>query len=68
MNQKENFCWVSAFNEKGAADYLGLSVKTLQAWRFQSRGPKYIKLGRAVRYRQVDLDAFVNDHTINPAA
>lgn len=54
--------------EKQAAEYLGLSVKTLQAWRFYCNGPKYLKFSRSVRYLKEDLDAFLEASTINPVA
>lgn len=41
-----------------AADYLGLSRYTLEVWRSRGDGPQYLKLGRSVRYRVDDLDAF----------
>lgn len=42
-----------------AADYLHLSAATLMSWRSRHLGPRFVRLGRAVRYRRVDLDAFV---------
>lgn len=54
--------------EKQAAEYLGLSVKTLQAWRFYCKGPKYLKLGRAVLYPVEYLDQFKESSTVNPVA
>ncbi len=42
-----------------AADYLGLSPITLADWRVQGRGPKYVKLGRRVKYDIADLDAYI---------
>lgn len=42
-----------------AAAYLCLKPTTLEQWRWQGRGPLYIKLGRCVRYRQCDLDDFM---------
>jgi len=44
-----------------AATYLGLAVSTLNKWRCHGGGPVFIKLGRAVRYRQEDLEQFVMD-------
>jgi predicted DNA-binding transcriptional regulator AlpA len=41
------------------ARLFGLSVRTVQNWRFVNRGPKYIKIGRTVRYRQEDISAFL---------
>ena len=46
-------------NERQAADFLKLSVRTLQQWRVSGRGPLFTKLSRAVRYRRADLDAYV---------
>jgi len=45
--------------EREAAEYLGLSVYTLQQWRFRGQKPDYLKLGKAVRYREADLVAFI---------
>ena len=48
-------------NEQQAADYLGLTRRTLQQRRYYSLPPAYIKLpgSSAVRYRLSDLMAFV---------
>ena len=40
-----------------------LQVNTLEIWRVQGRGPKYIKVGRFVRYRESDLDAWLDSRT-----
>lgn len=42
-----------------AADYLGLAVSTLNKWRCHGGGPVFIKMGRAVRYRVADLEAYI---------
>lgn len=44
-----------------AAEYLGLKPGTLEIWRWAGKGPKYLKLGRACRYRLSDLENFVNE-------
>jgi excisionase family DNA binding protein len=49
--------------DKEAADALGVSKSTLQAWRCTGRVPlPFIKLGRAVRYRREDIAAFIEQH------
>ncbi|SMP42452.1 Helix-turn-helix domain-containing protein [Desulfonatronum zhilinae] len=53
-------------NDVAAAARLGLSVKTLRAWRLQGRGPRYLKLGRAVRYLVQELDAWASRRTVIP--
>ncbi len=41
------------------ADRLGVSVATLATWRCTKRYPlAYVKVGRLVRYRISDVDAF----------
>ena len=49
----------TVMNVKQAAEYLGLAVSTLNKWRCHGGGPVYIKLGRAVRYRQEDLESYM---------
>jgi hypothetical protein len=49
-----------------AAAFLLVSVETLAQWRSQRRGPPYIKLGRAVRYRVNDLEGYLAEHTVEP--
>lgn len=44
---------------KQAADYLQVKGTTLEQWRWNGKGPRFIKMGRSVRYRKTDLDAFI---------
>jgi hypothetical protein len=37
-----------AFTESELADRWAISVKTLQRWRSENRGPRYFKLSKAV--------------------
>jgi predicted DNA-binding transcriptional regulator AlpA len=49
-------------DEDEAAEYLGLSPRTLQGLRVKGGGPDYIKIGsRAVRYRLSDLEEFIEE-------
>jgi len=50
-----------------AADYLGVSPNTLNWWRSRDRGPRYSKMGKLVKYRQVDLDAFAQATVVEPS-
>jgi excisionase family DNA binding protein len=46
-------------SERQAAQFLGVSPTTLQAWRTTGRVRlAYVKLGRSVRYRLADLEDF----------
>ncbi len=53
-----------AINEAQAAEFLGVSVRTLQAWRVRGGGPPYVKIGRAVRYQRRALVTFQEQHTV----
>lgn len=53
-------------NEVRAAEILGLSIRTLQAWRAHGTGPCFVRAGRAVRYRRSDLGSWIEANTIAP--
>ncbi|WP_397421065.1 helix-turn-helix transcriptional regulator [Phenylobacterium sp.] len=38
----------------------GIAEVTLRKWRILGVGPPFMRLGRAVRYRRADLDAFLS--------
>ena len=37
---------------------LGVSGFTVRSWRFKGIGPRFLKMGRAVRYRPQDVDDY----------
>jgi hypothetical protein len=37
---------------------LGLSPRTLEGWRRRREGPSYLKIGRRVKYRPEDIEAY----------
>jgi excisionase family DNA binding protein len=37
---------------------LGVSRFTVRSWRLKGVGPRFMKMGRAVRYRPQDVDEF----------
>lgn len=41
------------------AQFLGIAEQTLALWRSEKRGPDYVKLGKAVFYRQADVTAWI---------
>ncbi len=47
-----------------AAEALSLSKSTLDNWRSQGRGPSYIKVGGAVRYRIADIESWVESQQV----
>ncbi len=46
-------------NEHEAARWLNLKAATLRRWRWGGEGPRFLKLGAAVRYDPADLSAFI---------
>ena len=53
------------FRTEEAAERLTVSKATLEAWRCRGGGPVFLKLGKAVRYRLSDLDAFTESRLMN---
>ena len=52
--------------EAQAAEFLSLSVRTLQAWRVRGYGPRFCAAGRAIRYRRSELIAWIEANTVSP--
>jgi predicted DNA-binding transcriptional regulator AlpA len=46
-------------NEHDVARITGLSVASVRRWRLLRQGPKFMKLGSAVRYKPEDLEAWL---------
>ncbi|MDT0309270.1 helix-turn-helix domain-containing protein [Streptomyces sp. DSM 44917] len=42
------------------SEYLGVPVQTLANWRWRNEGPKFRRVGRHVRYRPEDVEAWLN--------
>ena len=55
-------------SEKEAAELLGFSVKTFQNRRWLRQEPAFLKIGRKVRYRVSDLEAFLETCTVAPCS
>ena len=54
---------------KEVADYLGIELETLNNWRCTKRySLPYTKIGRLVRYRADDVEAFVTSRIKGEAA
>lgn len=48
-----------------AAEYLGITPRTLAVWACVKRyNLPYVKVGRLVKYRRTDLDAFIERRTV----
>ena len=48
---------------KQAIKFIGIrNTGTLHVWRCHGRGPKYVRVGRSIRYRLQDLQAFIESN------
>jgi predicted DNA-binding transcriptional regulator AlpA len=43
---------------------LAIPRRTLRSWRSLGRGPAFVRIGKAVRYRAADIDEFVGSHRV----
>ena len=41
------------------AEHLGIPLRTLGQWRYLGTGPKFLKIGRHVRYRWADVEKWL---------
>ena len=51
--------------EKEVQKEYGLNARTLQRERSLGTGIPYVKMGRRVLYKRVDLDKFIEKHTVD---
>ena len=51
--------------ETDLAERLQVSKKLLQKMRYEGNGPRYVKIGRLVRYQIKDVEAYLNDATLS---
>jgi excisionase family DNA binding protein len=49
------------------ADYLGVPIGTVYQWSSRGGGPKFVKVGRHLRARWTDIDAWVDAQTVRSA-
>ena len=45
-------------HQQQLADRLSVATRTLERWRWQGVGPKFIKVGGRVRYRIEDVEEY----------
>lgn len=52
---------LEVFSRKEAAQFLGISIKTLSRWTYEFNIP-YVALGRLIKYLRSDLEKFLESH------
>jgi predicted DNA-binding transcriptional regulator AlpA len=50
--------------ERQVSELFGFSVPYLRRARRERRGPRFLKLGKLVRYRRADVEAYLNAHAV----
>ena len=50
---------MTLLSAREAAALLHLSERTLERFRVSGTGPKFVRLGRSIRYRLTDIEAFI---------
>jgi len=51
-------------SQRDAARLLSLSTRTLERMRVSGLGPRFIKLGNSVRYRETDLEQWIASRSV----
>jgi predicted DNA-binding transcriptional regulator AlpA len=46
------------------ADIFQVSPRTVEDWRATGKGPRFIRIGRSVRYRDSDITVYLDDAII----
>ena len=55
----------TTFSPTETGKRVGVTSETLANWRWKGEGPPYCLVGRRVRYRLVDLAAWLDERTRN---
>ena len=50
---------MTLLTQREAATLLHLSERTLERLRVSGTGPKFVRLGRSIRYRPTDIEAYI---------
>ena len=50
--------------QRQAAETLALSERTLERFRVTGAGPKFVRLGKSIRYRLADLEAWIASRVV----
>jgi predicted DNA-binding transcriptional regulator AlpA len=51
-------------NERQVQEIYGFSIPYLRRTRHERRGPRFLKVGKLVRYRRSDIEAYLAAHTV----
>jgi predicted DNA-binding transcriptional regulator AlpA len=51
-------------NERQVQEIYGFSIPYLRRTRHERRGPRFLKIGKLVRYRRSDIETYLAEHTV----
>lgn len=54
----------SLYDPEGLADYLGIPLATVYQMNSRGTGPRRIRVGKHVRYRKTDVDAWLESRAV----
>lgn len=54
-------------NERQVQELYGFSIPYLRRARRERRGPRFLKVGKLVRYRRADVEAYLTAHAVETA-
>ena len=57
--EDDTYAWFALINETEAARFLGVSVRSMQGFRYRGGGPRFVRISsRCIKYRRIDLRAW----------
>jgi predicted DNA-binding transcriptional regulator AlpA len=56
---------MTLLTQREAASLLHLSERTLERFRVSGTGPKFVCLGRAIRYRPTNIEAYIASRVVS---
>ncbi len=61
MKSKQS-CKKEWLDSNEVAETMGMCHGTLRYWRSTGQGPRYYRVNRSIRYRAVDVEAWMAEH------
>ena len=55
---------MTLLTQRKAATLLRLSERTLERGRISGLGPKFVRIGRSIRYRLADIEAYIASRVV----
>ncbi len=54
---------VKFINEFQLSEMIGIKAPTLRKWRWEGKGPKFVKFGHRVMYNMKDVESYIEAQT-----